>query len=130
MKRTNLRREAIGRECQIRLEGCTTAPCCVCHWRQIGISGLGLKSPDIFGAFGCASCHDKVDRSERGNVETQLDFARAVFRTQAILLAETNHALRTAQRPPVRKPVQREPVRAVDPLACMGSQFGTLRGSL
>ena len=84
----NLRREAIDRDCQIRLEGCGTAPCCLCHFRLSGYSGMGLKSPDWLGACGCASCHDKVDRSERGNVETQLDFAKAVFRTQAILIEE------------------------------------------
>lgn len=84
----NLRREAIGRECQIRLDGCQGGPCCLCHWRQTGISGMGMKSPDLIGAWGCASCHDKVDRAGRGDLQTQLDFARAVFRTQAILIAE------------------------------------------
>lgn len=85
---TDLRREAIGRQCQIRLDGCLSEPCCLCHWRQSGISGMGLKAYDQIGAWGRASCHDKVDQSERGNVETQLDFARAVFRTQAILIKE------------------------------------------
>ena len=84
----NLRREAIDRQCQIRLDGCQTAPCCLCHFRIIGISGMGMKSPDLFGAWGCASCHEKVDTSMRHDTETQLDFARAVFRTQAILLKE------------------------------------------
>lgn len=84
----DLRREAIGRDCQIRLEGCGTSPCCLCHWRQIGISGGGLKSPDIIGAWGCASCHEKVDTSMRHDDAVQLDFARGVFRTQAILAKE------------------------------------------
>lgn len=84
----NLRDEAIGRQCQIRLEGCQTIPTCLCHWRQIGVSGMGLKSPDAIGAWGCASCHEKVDRTMRHDQETQLDFARGVFRTQAILIAE------------------------------------------
>lgn len=84
----NLRREAIGRQCQIRLEGCTTEPCCLAHFRMTGMSGMGMKSPDIFGAFSCDSCHQIVDRVKRGDVETQLDFARAVFRTQKILLDE------------------------------------------
>lgn len=84
----NLRREAIGRECQIRLEGCTTEPCCLAHWRQIDISGLGIKSPDILGAWSCANCHDQVDRIGRGDTEIQLAFARGVFRTQAILIRE------------------------------------------
>lgn len=84
----NLRREAIGRECQIRLDGCTTGPCCLCHWRQTGISGMGMKSPDQIGAWGCAYCHDQVDRVGRGDAEIQLAFARGVFRTQAILIRE------------------------------------------
>ena len=84
----DLRRAAIGRECQIRLPGCMTEPCCLCHWRQIGISGGGLKAPDLMGAWGCASCHALVDTQERDNVETQLDFARAIFRTQHILTTE------------------------------------------
>lgn len=85
---TNLRKEAIGRSCQIRLPGCQSEPCCLCHWRQIDISGMGVKSPDILGAWGCASCHDIVDRAGRGDTEIQLDFARAVFRTQAVLVRE------------------------------------------
>lgn len=84
----DLRQEAIDRPCQIRLDGCTGGPCCLCHWRQSGISGGGLKAPDLIGAWGCASCHAKVDHAERGNVETQLDFAMAIFRTQAQLVAE------------------------------------------
>lgn len=85
---TDLRREAIGRQCQIRLPGCQTEPCCLCHYRVIGISGMGQKSPDLIGAWGCASCHEKVDRTHRGDPETQLDFARGVMRTQAALIAE------------------------------------------
>jgi Protein of unknown function (DUF1364) len=84
----SLRHEAIGRECQIRLEGCLSEPCCLCHWRQSGISGMGIKAFDQIGAWGCASCHDIVDRTGRGSTEIQLDFAKAVFRTQAILIKE------------------------------------------
>lgn len=85
---TNLRREAIGRQCTIRLPGCLTEPVCLCHFRMPGLSGMGIKSPDLFAALGCASCHDKVDRTERGNTETQLDFAKAVLRTQALFVGE------------------------------------------
>lgn len=84
----NLRRQAIDRECQIRLPGCQTGPCCLCHWRQIDISGLGLKSPDWLGAWGCDHCHKQVDAARRGDIQTQLDFARAVFRTLHILHKE------------------------------------------
>lgn len=78
---TDLRKYAAHRECMIRLPGCTTEPTCLCHWRQSGISGLGMKSPDVLGAWGCAHCHEIVDRIGRGDPEIQLDFARAVFRT-------------------------------------------------
>lgn len=83
-----LRREAIGRVCQIRLDGCNHEPCCLAHWRQMDLSGMGIKADNIFGAWSCHNCHVKVDTTERGNIQTQLDFARAVFRTQDILLRE------------------------------------------
>ena len=82
----NLRREAIGRECTIRLEGCLTSPVCLCHFRMIGISGMGMKSPDWLGAWGCDNCHKIVDGTH--DPEIQLDFAKAVFRTQYILHRE------------------------------------------
>lgn len=82
----NLRREAIDRQCQIRLDGCNTEPCCLCHFRMIGISGMGMKSPDWLGAWGCHSCHSKVDTDK--SLETQLDFAKAVFRTLNTLIKE------------------------------------------
>jgi len=80
------RREAIDRDCQIRLDGCNSHPCCLCHFRVMGISGMGMKSPDLIGAWGCHNCHTKVDTCKSDSV--QLDFAKAVFRTQAILISE------------------------------------------
>lgn len=85
---TDLRRQAIGRECEIRLPGCQTEPCCLCHFRLIDVSGGGMKSPDPIGAWGCAACHEKVDVTFRGDPEVQLDFAKAVFRTQNQLIKE------------------------------------------
>jgi hypothetical protein len=84
----DLRAEAAGRTCQIRLEGCTGEPVCLCHVRLSGISGMGLKAPDLLGAHGCASCHEKVDSTERHNLQTQFDFLCAVLRTQAQLIRE------------------------------------------
>lgn len=82
----NLRAEASERDCQIRLEGCTNMGVCLCHFRLIGISGLGLKSPDLIGAWGCSHCHAIVDSDK--SPEVQLDFAKGVFRTQNILIKE------------------------------------------
>jgi hypothetical protein len=76
-----VRRDAIDRECQIRLEGCTGGPCCRCHFRMSGISGMGMKSPDWLSAWGCAHCHAIVDSLDRDDYRTRLDFALAVFRT-------------------------------------------------
>lgn len=84
----DLRREAIDRSCQIRLPGCVSGPCCLAHWRQVGISGAGMKAPDALGAWACHPCHTRVDSSQRDDPLVQLDFARAVFRTQAALIAE------------------------------------------
>lgn len=86
--RMNLRKQAQFRECQIRLDGCTGGPCCLAHWRQIDISGMGMKSPDLLGAWACHNCHTRVDRADRGDESIQLDFARAVFRTQNELIKE------------------------------------------
>jgi hypothetical protein len=80
---------ARGRECEIRLVGIcngdprTTVPC---HFRMLGLSG-GSYIPDaIFVAHGCSACHAYVDTHK--DAETQLDFAKAVFRTQQYLLDE------------------------------------------
>lgn len=73
------RSHVIERECQIWLEGCTGAPAGRCHFRLQGVSGMGLKVPDLLVAWGCASCHSIVDSNKSPDV--QLQFAKAVFRT-------------------------------------------------
>jgi hypothetical protein len=47
---------------------------------------MGMKSPDLIGAWGCHYCHGIVDTDK--SAEVQLDFAKAVFRTQNTLLKE------------------------------------------
>lgn len=85
---TDLRREAIGRACQIRLDGCTNRPCCLCHFRVLGVSGMGMKSPDLIGAWGCDHCHNLVDLADEDDFQTRYFFLRGVVRTQAILIKE------------------------------------------
>ncbi len=61
----NLRKAAMGRPCMVRLEGvCNGNPetTVLAHVRLVGVSGMGMKSPDIIGAWACSSCHDAVDR--------------------------------------------------------------------
>jgi hypothetical protein len=31
------------------------------HIRLAGISGMGMKSPDLIGAWACSACHDEID---------------------------------------------------------------------
>jgi hypothetical protein len=84
----NLRAEARGRDCQIRLECCNGDPNTVvlAHFRLAGLSGMGFKSPDFIGAWACSACHQRVDTDK--SPEVQLDFAKGCFRTQAQLLRE------------------------------------------
>jgi hypothetical protein len=78
---TDLRKLARGRDCQIRL------PCCnfnsettvLAHIRLSGISGYGLKAPDILGSWACSSCHAYVDSHH--DAETNAAFAEGVYRT-------------------------------------------------
>jgi len=85
----NLRRLAQGRQCQIRLPGvCNGNPetTVLAHFRMGGVSGLGMKSPDVIAAWACSACHSVVDSYK--DDATQLSFARGVFRTQAALAKE------------------------------------------
>lgn len=60
----DLRASAKGEQCMIRVptvcnyDSQTTV---WCHVRMIGISGAGLKVPDLLGAYGCFKCHEAVD---------------------------------------------------------------------
>lgn len=90
----NLRQAARNQPCQVRLEGvCSHDPAqtVLGHVRMQGISGIGLKAPDMLGTWICAPCHQACDslqwngeRFEREYVE--LAFLRGVMRTQAALI--------------------------------------------
>lgn len=88
MKR--ITQSARGRDCEIRLPGCNPGPdnetVVFCHFRLMNVSGLGFKTDAPIGAYGCASCHAKVDSSK--DPQVQLDFAKACFRTINILWKE------------------------------------------
>jgi hypothetical protein len=90
----NLRKEAKGRECMVRLTGiCNHDPNTVvlAHIRMMGISGMGLKADDLIGAWACSSCHDAIDR--RSHTDLDRDFVKlahleGVMRTISILRRE------------------------------------------
>jgi hypothetical protein len=91
----NLRKEAKGRPCMIRIPHvCNGNPetTVLCHIHKPSISGgTALKAFDIFGAWGCSDCHDAVDRrTDRAlnRHEVMIMFYEGVFRTQYELLKE------------------------------------------
>ena len=61
------------------------------HYRLAGVSGMGMKSPDIIGAWACSACHDAIDR--RAHTDLERDFVRlahldGMVRTIAQLVRE------------------------------------------
>lgn len=90
---TDLRKLAKGMPCQIRLPGvCNGDPATtvLAHYRMVHLSGLGMKSPDVFGAWACSDCHDAVDRRNVHGFSreyVQLAHLQGVLRTQAELIA-------------------------------------------
>jgi hypothetical protein len=90
---TDLRKAARGRPCMVRLFCCngnwdTTV---LAHYRLAGMSGMGLKSPDLCASWACSACHDAIDR--RANMNLERDFVRLAhaegcMRTIAQLLKE------------------------------------------
>jgi hypothetical protein len=58
--------------CYIRLPGIcngnpeTSVPA---HLRLSGVSGMGIKAPDIFVCPGCIECHDAVDRRRHTHLD-------------------------------------------------------------
>jgi hypothetical protein len=60
----SLRTEAKGRNCMVRLPGVcnfNSETVVLAHIRLAGVSGMGVKSPDLIGAWACSACHDEVD---------------------------------------------------------------------
>ncbi|OAT34884.1 DUF1364 domain-containing protein [Proteus myxofaciens] len=89
----NLRKEARGRECQIRIPGVcngNSKTVVLAHYRMSGICGTGIKPNDAFGAWSCSSCHDEADRRTH---YVDAEYAKqchleGVIRTQDILIKE------------------------------------------
>ena len=60
----SLRKEARGRGCTVRIPGVcnfNSETTVLAHIRVAGVSGMGLKSPDLLGAWACSACHDEID---------------------------------------------------------------------
>jgi hypothetical protein len=60
----SLRKEAKGRGCMVRLPGIcnfNSETVVLAHIRLAGVSGIGMKSPDLLGAWCCSNCHAEID---------------------------------------------------------------------
>lgn len=92
---SKITRSARGQPCQIRLPGCDGGgPTTVfCHYSLSGLSGMAIKSGDVFGAYGRYTCHAIVDGhlkrpAEYSRADVRLAHAEGCFRTQALLVAQ------------------------------------------
>ena len=68
----NLRNLARGQPCQVRLPDiCNHNPetTVLAHFRMAGITGMGMKAPDLIGAWACSACHDVIDRRAHTNLD-------------------------------------------------------------
>jgi hypothetical protein len=64
----NLRKEAKGRGCMVRIPkvcNFNSETVVLAHIRLTGVSGMGMKSPDLIGAWACSACHDEIDGRTR-----------------------------------------------------------------
>lgn len=80
----NLRKLAQGKPCLVRSPACNNNPetTVLAHIRQIGISGLGIKAPDLLGSWCCSACHSYVDQETKANREArELLLYRGMART-------------------------------------------------
>lgn len=65
---STITKSARGEDCQIRLVGIcncdpTTTVWCHANGSAAG-KGIGMKSHDLLGAYGCSACHDAYDRRQ------------------------------------------------------------------
>lgn len=79
IKSKKIRESARGEDCTLRVSPlCRDGDTVVfCHLNT-GFRGVGLKSPDLFGVYGCYECHNMLDKSEVG----YQDQLRALTETQ------------------------------------------------
>ena len=89
---TKLRKEARGRGCMVRIpDVCNhnSETVVLAHYRLAGVSGIGMKSPDVLGAWACSACHDAIDR--RAHTDLDRDYVRLLhLEGMARTLAQLN----------------------------------------
>ncbi len=87
----NLRQHARGKPCQIRLNGICSydvAETHLAHLRMAGITGMGMKAPDLLGSWACAACARATENGYAKDLDTKLAFFEGVMRTQDQLISD------------------------------------------
>lgn len=83
-KQTKITKSARGEDCSLRVsDNCTDeyGYVVLCHLNT-NYRGIGIKSPDLFGVYGCTHCHKLLDASQVDYKDQQ----RALFETQMKLM--------------------------------------------
>lgn len=90
---STITKSARGEYCQIRLPGICNHDRATTVWCHANGSaagkGIGMKSEDLLGAYGCSSCHDVYDRrvpTEMLRVEVELAFWQGHARSLLLLI--------------------------------------------
>ena len=88
----NLRKEARGRECQVREPGICNGDNSTTVLAHLNGAGMGMKHHDLFGAWACSNCHDLLDGRNHAKIYSrqhrELIHLQAMLRTQKALLSE------------------------------------------
>lgn len=90
----DLRKLARGQECQVRIPFvCNRDPATtvLAHIRLAGVSGMGLKAPDLLAAWCCSACHDAIDgrtKTDESPEWLRLYHLEGMARTIAKLIAD------------------------------------------
>ncbi|WP_449567076.1 DUF1364 domain-containing protein [Lelliottia nimipressuralis] len=90
MKKIDLRKQARGRECQIRIPGVcnhNSETSVLAHYRLAGTCGTGCKPTDMQAAIACSSCHDALDgrvKTDYSRDEIKLMHTEGILRTQEL----------------------------------------------
>ena len=58
------------------------------HIRVMGVSGMGLKSPDLLGAWACSAWHDELDGRTHQSGMTRDELRLAHFEGMARTVAQ------------------------------------------
>ena len=88
----NLRKEARGRNCMIRIPGICNHNPETTVLAHLNGGGLAMKRPDAIGSWACSACHDEVDgRTQITRLDGELlrlMFLEGIVRTQEALISE------------------------------------------